>query len=116
MKYLAILLCAAAPALAGEAVVVDAAATAQGDTWRFDVSVRHADEGWDHYAGAWAVELEDGTVVGTRELLHPHVDEQPFTRSLGGVMVPEGTATVYLRARDTVHGWSGGRLAVPLER
>ena len=33
--------------------------------WRFDVTVRHADEGWDHYADKWDVVAPDGTVLAT---------------------------------------------------
>jgi len=37
--------------------------------WRFDVTLRHNDEGWDHYADAWQVVLpEDGEVLGERVL------------------------------------------------
>ena len=77
------LLAASAAAPAGEADVVAAeAARTGGDTFRFDVTVRHADEGWDHYADKWEVVGADGTVYATRTLYHPHVGEQPFTRSL----------------------------------
>jgi hypothetical protein len=76
---------------AGEADVLDVAATSTGDrTWRFDVTVQHEDTGWDHYADAWEVLAPDGTVLATRTLLHPHTDEQPFSRSLTGVSVPDG--------------------------
>lgn len=66
--------------------------------WRFDVTLSHPDTGWDHYADGWQVELADGTVLGARELHHPHVDEQPFTRSLSSVMLPDGTRQVFIRA------------------
>ncbi|WP_422065419.1 hypothetical protein [Shimia sp.] len=74
--------------------------------WTFSVTIRHADTGWDHYADSWRVELLDGTVLGTRELLHPHEHEQPFTRSLANIEVPLGTLTVYIRSRCNVDGWS----------
>jgi hypothetical protein len=106
---------AAGPALAGEAEVVSAQAGRQADGWRFEATVRHADEGWDHYADAWRVEGPDGEVLGTRELLHPHVEEQPFTRSLSGVAIPEGVSRVRVRARDSVHGW-GEALEIDLPR
>lgn len=109
------LILAAAPALAGQADVVAASATAEGGgRWTFSATVRHADEGWDHYADAWRVVGPDGTVYGTRELAHPHVDEQPFTRTLGGVAVPEGVAEVRIEARDSVHGWGGAAVTVAL--
>ena len=71
------------PALAGEADVVDVTVNCRSDSvCDFSVTVRHADEGWDHYADKWDVVAPDGTVLGTRNLYHPHVHEQPFTRRL----------------------------------
>lgn len=105
---------AAGPALAGQADIVAAEARPQGGAWTFDVTVRHADEGWEHYADAWRVVGPDGTVYGTRELLHPHVDEQPFTRSLPGVTIPEDVTAVTVEARDSVHGWGGETREVTL--
>jgi hypothetical protein len=82
---------------------------------RFDVTVRHDDEGWDHYADAWqVVDPATGEILGTRELLHPHVNEQPFTRSLRGVAVPEGVSHVVVRARCNVHGFGGREVRVDL--
>lgn len=80
-----------------------------GGGWRFAVTLRHPDSGWDHYADGWRIETEDGTVLGTRELLHPHVAEQPFTRALSGVAVPEGMAQVFVRAKCSAEGWSPDR-------
>ena len=92
-------------AVAGEAEVVGAEAARESDgTWRFRVTVRHADEGWDHYADRWQVETVDGRVLGTRVLLHPHEAEQPFTRALGGVVIPPEVTEVVIRAHDSVHG------------
>jgi len=101
----AALLIVSSPALANEPSVTDARASQSGGTWRFDVTVTHADAGWDHYANAWQIAAPDGTVLGTRELLHPHVSEQPFTRSLGNVRIPPGVDQVQIRASDSVHGW-----------
>jgi hypothetical protein len=95
----------AAPCLAGEPVIEAVEATPDGAAWRFDVTVSHADEGWEHYADGWEVLALDGTRLGHRELLHPHVTEQPFTRALGGVAVPAGVPKVQVRAHDSVHGW-----------
>lgn len=107
-------LIAALPALADQAQVVEASATATGSSYRFDVTIQHPDTGWDHYADGWRVTLEDGTELGFRELLHPHVNEQPFTRSLTGVSVPSGVASVFIQARDSVHGWTETRFEVVL--
>ncbi len=104
-----------APALAGEADVVSAEAAQESDgTWRFRVTVRHGDEGWDHYADRWQVETLEGRVLGTRVLLHPHEHEQPFTRSLGGVVIPPEVDKVLIRAHDSVHGDGGATVTVKL--
>ena len=98
---------AAAPALADPPEIT--AVTLDGA--RLSVTIAHPDTGWDHYADGWRVELEDGTVLGTRVLAHPHVTEQPFTRSLGGIEIPEGATTLHIRARCRVDGWNEGRTA-----
>ena len=114
---LAALLLWAGAAVAGEADVVEAEAIQEGaGAWRFDVTVAHADEGWDHYADKWEVLAPDGSLLGTRVLLHPHVGEQPFTRSLGGIAIPAGIDRVILRAHDSVHGLGGGETTVELAR
>ena len=113
----AIAVVAAGPALAGEADVLKVEAVPEGGgTWRFHVTVAHGDTGWDHYADKWEVVAPDGRVLGTRTLLHPHENEQPFTRSLGGVAVPDGVATVTVRAHDNVHGTGGKEMTVEISR
>ena len=103
-------------ALAGEADVESVTARKNTDgTYNFDVTVRHADSGWEHYANRWDVVGPDGTVLGTRVLLHPHVDEQPFTRSLGGIEVPDGVNSVIIRAHDSVHKLGGKQFTVELK-
>jgi len=94
-----------AVAMAGEPRVTAATATREGATWRFEVTVAHADTGWEHYADGWEIATPDGSRLGYRELLHPHVTEQPFTRSLGGVAIPAELGRVTIRAHDSLHGW-----------
>ncbi|MBX2830461.1 MAG: hypothetical protein KTR23_04665 [Rhodospirillales bacterium] len=102
---------------AGEADVVAASATKSSDgTFRFAVSVKHDDTGWDHYANAWDVVGPDGTVLGVRELLHPHVNEQPFTRGLSGVRIPDNVHSVTIRARDSVHDYGGAEVMLELPK
>jgi len=101
---------------AGEVEIVMAEFAAQGNGWDVSVTLRHGDSGWDHYADAWRVVAEDGTVIGTRTLYHPHENEQPFTRSLGGVKIPANQHTVYVEAHDKVHGWSSQRVKVDLSQ
>ena len=103
------------PSLPGEADIVDVRAQQAADgTWRFDVTVRHDDTGWDHYADKWDVVGPDGAVLGERVLLHPHVNEQPFTRSLSGVSIPATVSVVTIRAHDSVHEYGGEEISVTL--
>ncbi len=92
--------------LASDVEIVNVQAHISGGAWRFDVTLRHADSGWEHYADGWEVLGPDGSSLGMRVLVHPHVNEQPFTRALGGVVIPDGTTEVTIRARDNVDGWT----------
>lgn len=104
----------AAPALADPPRIVAAVAERQGGTWTFSVTLAHPDSGWGHFADAWKVLAPDGTELGIRVLLHPHEDEQPFTRSLSGVAIPAGTARVRIAARCSVDGWTAEPLVLDL--
>ena len=99
--------------LAGEADIVDANVACQ-QSCRFTVTVQHADTGWDHYANRWEILSTDGKLLATRTLLHPHVDEQPFTRSLSNVQLPSGTQQVIIRAIDSKHGSGGVTLTLDI--
>ncbi len=118
MVAAAVVAFSAAPSAAGEADVVGVEMHPDGTgTYSFDVTVRHADAGWDHYADAWEVVTPDGkTVLATRTLLHPHENEQPFTRSLSGVRIPDGVTEVIVRAHDKVHGYGGAEMRVTVAR
>ena len=96
--------------------MLSASAKCAGDTCTFTATVRHADTGWSHYADRFEVLAPDGTVLATRVVQHPHVQEQPFTRSLAGVRVPAGVTRVKVRARDSQHGLGGAEVEVPIER
>ncbi len=107
--------CLALPLWAGQADVISARVVAEpAGTYRFSVTVQHADQGWNHYANEWQVTGPDGAVYGTRTLYHPHVDEQPFTRSLAGVRIPDGVSTVIIRAGDSMHGYGGATVTLDL--
>lgn len=102
------------PAFADAPVIKNVNAKLIGDLWTFDVTLRHGDTGWDDYADAWRVLDQDGKVLGLRNLAHPHVNEQPFTRSLSGVSIPSGISEVAVQARDSVGGWSPATVTVKL--
>ena len=116
MVFTAMLLISTA-AHAGEADVIEVDVKQTGkDNYFFKVTVRHADEGWEHYADKWDVAAPDGTVLGTRTLFHPHVDEQPFTRSLSDVKISESITEVTVRAHDSVHEYGGKTVKVAVPR
>lgn len=101
-----LLLLLATPAGADPARILDATASPNGEGWSFAVTLTHPDTGCDHYADGWRIETSDGTVLGLRDLAHPHVDEQPFIRSLAGVVLPMGLTEVLIRPRCNLEGWA----------
>ena len=117
-KYLIagiLLLSVALPVLADKADVIDVKVTKSGpDSYDFSVTVQHNDSGWKHYADRWDVIAPDGKVLGSRTLYHPHVNEQPFTRSLSGVIIPSNIESVTVQAHCSVHGIDKGKFVVKL--
>ena len=96
--------------------IVDVVVTAQGDTFQFDVTVSSPYDTPERYADAWRVVAPDGTELGVRELTHDHAAEQPFTRSLTGVVIPPDVEEVTVEGRDLVNGWGGTTMTVTIER
>jgi hypothetical protein len=85
-------------------------------SWTFYVTVRHNDEGWNHYADIWeVVDPESGEVLAERVLAHPHETEQPFTRSQSRIIFPEGQRFVEVRAKCQLHEFEGKTVLVDLE-
>lgn len=97
-------------------VIAAEATTTDGLTWRFAVTISSPYDSPDRYADAWRVLDTDGNELGVRVLGHDHANEQPFTRSLDGVEIPESVRRVIIEGRDLVNGWGGSTLEVTLER
>jgi hypothetical protein len=121
MKSLAILMfcmaCTASSLYASEVDVVKVTVQPDGSgTYLFAVTLLHDDTGWDHYADRWEILNQKGEVLASRVLMHPHVQEQPFTRSLSGVSVPKGIDVVTVRGHDSVHDYGGKEVSVAIPR
>lgn len=103
-------------AFANEVTIVEAnAVKTANNTYSFSVTLKHEDSGWNHYADQWQVFTPGNKLLGTRTLYHPHVKEQPFTRSLNDIKVPNSIANVIIKARDTEHGISSQTYKLKLE-
>lgn len=88
--------------------IIDVAVSAQSDgTYTFEVTVSSPYDSAEQYADAWRIRGRDGSVYGTRELLHDHASEQPFTRTLSGVTIPTDVPSVEVQGRDLINGWGG---------
>ncbi|MBE7637435.1 hypothetical protein GUA87_11315 [Sneathiella sp. P13V-1] len=108
----AFVLLASSPAFAGKADVIGVKLTkSNADMYRISVTVAHDDTGWGHYADQWDVLDEAGKVLGSRILMHPHENEQPFTRSMS-LSIPMEVKKITVRARDKKHGYGGKTMTV----
>jgi len=87
----------------------------KSNLYNFQVTVLHQDEGWDHYVNKWDIIDENNNVIATRILHHPHVTEQPFTRSLSGVKIPSNVKTITIRAYDKVHKYGGKTIKLKIK-
>ncbi len=86
-----------------------------GQFYQFTVTVRHHDEDWDHYVKSWEILDMNGKILGIRGLRHPHVKEQPFTRSATAI-IPDEVDQVMIRAYDSVHKYGGTELMIYLNK
>ena len=106
----------------GNADVIHVKAEDHGDRgWVFHVTVNHPDTGWDDYCNGWDVVTDSGQVLKhspsdefTRLLLHPHENEQPFTRSQSRLKISASVEYVTVRAHDLVHGFGGKEVQINL--
>ncbi|MFV1960390.1 MAG: hypothetical protein ACC658_01025 [Acidimicrobiia bacterium] len=84
-------------------------------SYRFDVTISSPYDSPERYADAWRVVGPDGTEYGLRVLVHDHATEQPFTRSLDRVEIPDDVTSVTVEGRDLLNGWGGKTIEVELQ-
>ena len=96
-----------------KAEVIFVSASQQFDgKWCFKTSVKHNDEGWDHYANGWEILDAKGNLLWERPLTHPHVNEQPFTRRLCDVQISPETTELIVRAKCNKHSYGNKTISV----
>lgn len=96
--------------------VLEAEVTASGDTWSVAATISSPYDSPERYADAFRVLGPDGTELGIRELTHDHANEQPFTRSLADVIIPDDVNEVTIEGRDQVNGWGGDTVTIAVPR
>jgi ABC-type oligopeptide transport system substrate-binding subunit len=96
------------------ASVVGAEATKDGETWTFALTVVSDDISATEFGDSWELRTLDGDVLATRVLAHEHINEQPFTRSMSGIVIPDGVKTVIGVAHHNVGGYCGETLEIQL--
>jgi hypothetical protein len=95
---------------------VEAELEQSGDeTWSLSVTISSPYDSPERYADGWRVLAPDGTVLGKRELTHPH-GGQSFTRSQSGLEIPQDIQEITIEGRDLKNGYGGDTVTVPVER
>ena len=110
------LTCASPLVMAGAANVIAAMARQGADgTWSFEVTMRCDDRGAAYFCDRFEVLTPTARVVGVCRLLHDHTDEQPFTREVQGVSMPDDSPRrVQIRGHHNVRGFDGATLTLDL--
>ena len=86
--------------------MIDVSVNGSPGNYSLSVTISSPDIGCESYADRWEAISEEGELLTRLVLLHAHVEEQPFTRSVGGLNVQPGD-TVIIRAHMSVGGYSG---------
>lgn len=94
--------------------IVDASATFANGSWTFLVTVSSPYDSPQRYADGWRIVGPDGAEYGFRLLTHDHASEQPFTRSLPDVEIPDGVTVVTIEGRDQRNGFGGATFELTL--
>jgi len=91
--------------ISGAAEVTEVTVSGDENNYQFNVTIKSPDTGCDQYADWWEVFDLDGKLIYRRILAHSHVDEQPFSRS-GGPIVIQKNVEVYVRAHMNNTGYT----------
>jgi hypothetical protein len=96
--------------------VLDAQLTRNADgSFNIAVTISSPYDTPQQYADGWRVLAPDGTVLGEHTLLHDHANEQPFTRTQRGVIIPSDVLSVTVEGRDLVNGYGGSAVTLAVE-
>jgi len=110
------LLCFSASVSAGKPLVEAVVAECnQQRICKFEVTIRHADEGWAHFVNGFEIFSLQGERLAHEAFAGPHMREQSFTRTLRKVSIPPAVDTVIIRAHDIKHGESDRKYVMKLK-
>ena len=87
--------------------VVAAEVSGDSDLFTFQVMISSPYASAERHTDAVRVIGDDGVVYGILELTHPHAGQQPFSRTLRDVEIPESVTKVIIEGRDSTYGWGG---------
>lgn len=95
--------------------VIGAELIQRGDSWTVSATLSSPYDSAERYADGFRVLDDHLQVLGVRTLWHDHANEQPFTRSLTGLVISEGVRFLWVQGRDQAFGWGGQVVRIRVE-
>ena len=95
-----------------DVIAVDLTSTGADRVFDVAVTISSPYDSPERYADGWRVLDPEGNELGTHTLMHDHANEQPFTRTQRGLLIPEGVTQVTVEGRDQANGYGGGTITL----
>lgn len=114
--FVIVSLALSSPLLAKEVEISKVELEPTSATWTVHVTLRHDDEGYDHYVNGWRIVDAKKNVLASQEIYHPHNKKKSFTDNKSNITIPKDAKIIFLEAQAKPHGWGKQRVRIDMSK